>query len=57
MSSDEIFNALDEAVQDWKVKLELAIGDGLKKLRKATKDNKMKMKYLPGNDCCNRFYS
>jgi len=54
MSSDEIFNALDEAVQDWKVKLELAIGDGLKKLRKATKDNKMKMKYLPGERCGNK---
>jgi len=54
MSSDEIFRTLDEAVQDWKVKLELAIGDGLKKLRKATKDNKMKMKYLPGERCGNK---
>lgn len=53
-SSDEIFRTLDEAVQDWKVKLEMAIGDGLKKLRKATKDNKMKMKYLPGERCGNK---
>jgi len=54
LSSDEIFRTLDEAVQDWKVKLEMAIGDGLKKLRKATKDNKMKMKYLPGEKCGNK---
>ena len=48
MGSDEIFKALDDAVQDWKIKLEVVIGEGLKKLRKSTKDNKMKMKYLPG---------
>ena len=48
MGSEEIFKALDDAVQDWKIKLEVVIGEGLKKLRKSTKDNKMKMKYLPG---------
>jgi len=54
MGSDEIFKALDDAVQDWKIKLEVVIGEGLKKLRKSTKDNKMKMKYLPGESCGNK---
>ena len=50
MSSEDIFKALDEAVHDWKSKLEVAVGEGLKRLRRSTKDNKLKMQYLPGND-------
>ena len=48
MSTDEIFQLLDDVVQDWKLKLECVVGDGLKKLRKSTKEKKLKIKFLPG---------
>jgi len=54
MSSEDIFKALDEAVHDWKSKLEVAVGEGLKRLRRSTKDNKLKMQYLPGERCGNK---
>merc|ERR1711971_926577 len=41
--------AFDNVVEDWKIKMEVIIGEGLKKLRKAPKEKKMMMKYLPGD--------
>ena len=46
---DEIFQLLSDVVDDWKLKLEWVVADGLKKMRKSTKEKKMMMKYLPGN--------
>ena len=47
VDTDEAFRQLDDVVQDWKSKLELLVGEGLKKLRKNGKDKKLMMKYLP----------
>jgi len=47
-TTDEVFNILDNVVQDWKIKLEIMIADGLKKIKKTTKEKKAMMKYLPG---------
>merc|ERR1711881_347705 len=44
----EVFQILDDVIQDWKIKLECVVGDGLKKLRKAGKEKKLMIKYLPG---------
>jgi len=46
---DELTKAFDNVVEDWKIKMEVIIGEGLKKLRKASKEKKMMMKYLPGD--------
>merc|ERR1712088_880585 len=46
--TEEVFQILDDVVQDWKIKLECVVGDGLKKLRKAGKEKKSMIKYLPG---------
>ncbi len=46
---DELAKAFDYLVEDWKLKMEVIIGDGLKKLRKAQKERKLMMKYLPGD--------
>jgi len=54
MNTDEIFQMLDESVQDWKMNLEVVVGDGLKRLRKATKESKLKTKYLPGETVGNK---
>jgi len=54
LTTDEIFQILDESVQDWKTNLEVAVGEGLKKLRKSTKDSKLKIKYLPGESVGNK---
>jgi len=54
LTTDEIFQILDESVQDWKTNLEIAVGEGLKKLRKASKDSKLKIKYLPGESIGNK---
>lgn len=35
-------------IQDWKIKLEFIVSDGLKKIKKVTKEKKAMMKYLPG---------
>ena len=48
METEEVFQILDDVVQDWKIKLECVVGDGLKKLRKAGKEKKSMIKYLPG---------
>jgi len=48
METEEVFQILDDVIQDWKIKLECIVGDGLKKLRKAGKEKKLMIKYLPG---------
>lgn len=48
MDTEEVFEILDDVIQDWKIKLECVVGDGLKKLRKAGKEKKLMIKYLPG---------
>ena len=48
MTTDEVYQLLDDLVQDWKIKLEFIVGDGLKKLRKLTKEKRLMTKYLPG---------
>lgn len=47
--TEEIFQLLSDVVDDWKLKLELIVAEGLKKMRKSTKEKKTMMKYLPGN--------
>jgi len=47
-TTEEIFEELENVVQDWKSKLELVVADGLKKIKRSTKEKKMMMKYLPG---------
>jgi hypothetical protein len=47
-TTDEIFDELDNIIQDWKKKLELAVADALKKIKRSTKEKKTMMKYLPG---------
>lgn len=53
-TTEEIFQILDDAVQDWKIKLEVVVGEGLKRLRKAGKEGKLKIKYLPGESVGNK---
>ena len=48
-TTDEIFDELDNVVQDWKKKLEFVVADGLKKIKRSTKEKKTMMKYLPGD--------
>ena len=48
METEEVFEILDDVIQDWKIKLECIVGDGLKKLRKTGKEKKLMIKYLPG---------
>jgi len=48
-TTDGIFTILDDIVKDWKVKLEVAVGDGLKNIKKASRERKTMMKYLPGD--------
>jgi len=48
-STDEIFEDLETVVQDWKRKLEVIVAEGLKTIKKTTKERKMMMKYLPGD--------
>jgi len=50
METEEAFQILDDVIQDWKIKLECIVGDGLKKLRKAGKEKKLMIKYLPGEN-------
>merc|ERR1719273_2435935 len=45
---DELNEAFENVIDDWKLKMEVIIGDGLKKLRKSNKEKKLMMKYLPG---------
>jgi len=48
-STEEVFEVLDNVVQDWKKQLEVIVADGLKTIKKTTREKKMKMKYLPGD--------
>jgi len=48
-STDEIFDDLEAVVQGWKKNLELIVAEGLKTIKKTTKERKMMMKYLPGD--------
>ena len=48
-TTEEIFENLDNVVQDWKKKLEILVADGLKTIKKTTKEKKLMMKYLPGD--------
>merc|ERR1712168_673928 len=48
-TTDEIFSTLEKAVIDWKASLENIVAEGLKKIKKTTKEKKMTMKYLPGD--------
>lgn len=45
---DEMFQTLSDVVDDWKIKLEWIVAEGLKKMRKSCKEKKTMMKYLPG---------
>lgn len=49
LDADMLGKAFENVIDDWKIKMEVIIGDGLKKLRKSQKDRKLMMKYLPGN--------
>ena len=48
-SADEVFDELENVVQDWKKQLEVIVAEGLKTIKKTTKERKMMMKYLPGD--------
>lgn len=48
-TTDEVFAALEDVVTDWKIKLEVVVGDGLKKIKKASREKKSMMKHLPGD--------
>ena len=48
-TTDEVFAALDDVVTDWKIKLEVVVGDGLKKIKRTSREKKAMMKYLPGD--------
>ena len=48
-TTDEVFDELEGVVQDWKKKLEVIVADGLKTIKKTTKEKKNMMKYLPGD--------
>jgi len=48
-TTDEIFVELENVVQDWKKKLELVVADGLKNIKRSTREKKTMMKYLPGD--------
>ena len=49
-TTEEAFKMFDDLVQDWKSKLEVIVGEGLKKLRKNGREKKLMMKYLPGDN-------
>lgn len=49
-TTDEVFAALEDVVTDWKIKLEVVVGDGLKKIKKASREKKAMMKHLPGDN-------
>jgi len=46
---DDLSKAFDNVIEDWKIKMEVIIGEGLKRLRKSHKERKLMMKYLPGD--------
>ena len=48
-TTEEIFEDLETVVQDWKKKLEVIVAEGLKTIKKTTKERKIMMKYIPGD--------
>jgi pyruvate kinase len=48
-TTDEVFAALEDVVTDWKIKLEVVVGEGLKKIKRTSREKKAMMKYLPGD--------
>merc|ERR1712133_326689 len=36
-TTEEMFAMLDDVITDWKIKLEVVVGDGLKRIKKASK--------------------
>ena len=49
-SADEVFDVLENVVQDWKKQLEVIVAESLKNIKKTTKEKKLMMKYLPGDN-------
>jgi len=49
LNADELHKSFETVIEDWKIKMEVIIGDGLKKLRKSNKERRLMMKYLPGD--------
>jgi hypothetical protein len=49
LDTDEIHKIFENILEDWKIKMEVIIGDGLKKLRKSNKERRLMLKYLPGD--------
>jgi len=47
--TEEVFEDLENVVQDWKKKLEVIVAEGLRAIKKTTKEKKLMMKYLPGD--------
>lgn len=47
--TEEVFEDLEYVVQDWKKKLEVIVAEGLRTIKKTTKEKKLLMKYLPGD--------
>lgn len=47
-TADELYRLFEDITEDWKLKMEVIVGEGLKKLRKSAKDKRLMMKYLPG---------
>ena len=47
--TEEVFEDLENVVQDWKKKLEVIVAEGLRTIKKTTKEKKLMMKYLPGD--------
>ena len=48
-SADEVFDELENVVQDWKKQLEVIVAEGLKTIKKTTKEKRAMMKYVPGD--------
>jgi len=49
LNADDLHKSFENVIEDWKIKMEVIIGDGLKKLRKSNKERRLMMKYLPGD--------
>jgi len=47
--TEEVFEDLENVVQDWKKQLEVIVAEGLRTIKKTTKEKKLMMKYLPGD--------
>jgi len=47
--TEDMFEDLENVVQDWKKQLEVIVAEGLRTIKKTTKEKKLMMKYLPGD--------